>query len=100
MLGWRHGGVEPQRRARALAFFYNKGFRPEHSAAYAPVANHLRHGHARQTAHFGLLPWTMLGAPPQPGETASSPGAAGAVGSVVCQIAKLKGCRAVGSAGQ
>ena len=47
------------------------------------------------TAYFGLLD---IGAP-QPGETVFVSGAAGAVGSVACQIAKLKGCRVVGSAG-
>lgn len=47
------------------------------------------------TAYFGLL---EIGKP-QPGETVFVSGAAGAVGSVVGQIAKLKGCRVVGSAG-
>jgi hypothetical protein len=36
---------------------------------------------------------------PKPGETIFVSGAAGAVGSLVCQIARLKGCRVVGSAG-
>jgi NADPH-dependent curcumin reductase len=47
------------------------------------------------TAYFGLL---EIGKP-QPGETVVVSAAAGAVGSVVGQIAKLKGCRAVGIAG-
>lgn len=47
------------------------------------------------TAYFGLL---EIGRP-QPGETVVVSGAAGATGSVVGQIAKLKGCRAVGIAG-
>jgi len=47
------------------------------------------------TAYFGLLD---IGAP-KPGETVVVSGAAGAVGSVVGQIAKIKGCRAVGIAG-
>ncbi len=47
------------------------------------------------TAYFGLL---EIGKP-QPGETVVVSGAAGAVGSVVGQIAKLKGCRVVGIAG-
>lgn len=47
------------------------------------------------TAYFGLLD---VGCP-QPGETVVVSGAAGAVGSIVGQIAKLKGCRAVGVAG-
>jgi hypothetical protein len=47
------------------------------------------------TAYFGLLDVGR----PQPGETVVVSGAAGAVGAVVGQIAKLKGCRAVGIAG-
>lgn len=48
-----------------------------------------------QTAYFGLLD---IGKP-QAGETVFVSAAAGAVGSMVCQIAKIKGCRVVGSAG-
>lgn len=47
------------------------------------------------TAYFGLLD---IGQPKE-GETVVVSGAAGAVGIVVCQIAKLKGCRVVGIAG-
>ncbi|MFZ0637562.1 MAG: NADP-dependent oxidoreductase, partial [Candidatus Acidiferrales bacterium] len=47
------------------------------------------------TAYFGLLD---IGRP-QPGETVVVSGAAGAVGAVVGQIAKIKGCRVVGIAG-
>ena len=47
------------------------------------------------TAYFGLMD---LGAP-KAGETVVVSAAAGAVGSVVGQIAKIKGCRAVGLAG-
>ncbi len=47
------------------------------------------------TAYFGLLD---LGAPAA-GETVVVSAAAGAVGSIVGQIAKIKGCRAVGLAG-
>jgi NADPH-dependent curcumin reductase CurA len=47
------------------------------------------------TAYFGLLD---VGQPKQ-GETVVVSGAAGAVGSVVGQIAKIKGCRVVGIAG-
>ena len=47
------------------------------------------------TAYFGLLD---VGAP-KPGDTVLVSGAAGAVGSIVCQIAKLKGCRVIGIAG-
>src|ERR1700730_8579649 len=47
------------------------------------------------TAYFGLLD---IGQPKQ-GETVVVSGGAGAVGMTVCQIAKIKGCRAVGIAG-
>src|SRR5882724_4055931 len=47
------------------------------------------------TAYFGLLEIGQL----KPGETVVVSGAAGAVGSIVGQIAKIKGCRAVGIAG-
>jgi NADPH-dependent curcumin reductase CurA len=47
------------------------------------------------TAYFGLLD---LGQP-QAGETVLVSGAAGGVGSVVGQIAKIKGCRTIGIAG-
>jgi NADPH-dependent curcumin reductase CurA len=47
------------------------------------------------TAYFALLDVGR----PQPGDTVVISGAAGAVGSVAGQIAKIKGCRAVGIAG-
>jgi hypothetical protein len=47
------------------------------------------------TAYFGLLE----AAEPKEGETVVVSGAAGAVGMIVGQIAKIKGCRAVGIAG-
>jgi NADPH-dependent curcumin reductase CurA len=47
------------------------------------------------TAYVGLLDIGM----PKEGETAFVSAAAGAVGSAACQIAKIKGCRVVGSAG-
>lgn len=47
------------------------------------------------TAYYGLI---ELGNP-QPGETVLVSGAAGATGSVVVQIAKLKGCHVIGIAG-
>ncbi len=47
------------------------------------------------TAYSGL---TRIGEP-KPGETVFVSGAAGAVGAIVCQIAKLRGCKVVASAG-
>jgi NADPH-dependent curcumin reductase len=47
------------------------------------------------TAYFGLLDVGQ----PKAGDTAVVSGAAGAVGATVGQIAKIKGCRAVGIAG-
>lgn len=47
------------------------------------------------TAYFGLLDVGK----PVAGETVVVSGAAGAVGMTVCQIAKIKGCRVVGTAG-
>jgi NADPH-dependent curcumin reductase CurA len=47
------------------------------------------------TAYYGLL---EVGRP-EPGQTVVVSGAAGSVGSVVGQIARIKGCRAVGIAG-
>ena len=47
------------------------------------------------TAYFGLLD---IGKP-QPGDTVFVSAAAGAVGSLVCQIAKLAGCYVIGSCG-
>ena len=47
------------------------------------------------TAYFGLLDVGQ----PKPGETVVVSAASGAVGSIVGQIAKIKGCRAIGIAG-
>lgn len=49
----------------------------------------------RNTAYFGLLELCK----PQPGETVVVSGAAGAVGCLVGQIAKINGCKVVGIAG-
>lgn len=47
------------------------------------------------TAYFGLLDVGR----PEPGQTVLVSGAAGSVGNIVGQIARIKGCRAVGIAG-
>jgi NADPH-dependent curcumin reductase CurA len=52
-------------------------------------------GWTSMTAYFGLRDIGM----PQPGETVVVSGAAGATGSVVGQLAKLKDCRVIGIAG-
>lgn len=62
----------------------------------APITTHLGIlGMTGLTAYFGLLD---IGQPKE-GETVVISGAAGAVGSVVGQIAKIKGARVVGIAG-
>ena len=64
--------------------------------ALAPLEAYLATlGMPGMTAYFGLLNTGQ----PKEGETVVVSGAAGAVGSVVGQIAKLKGCRVVGIAG-
>lgn len=64
--------------------------------ALAPVSTALGVlGMPGLTAYFGLLD---LGEP-KPGETVLVSGAAGAVGSLAGQIARIRGCRVVGTAG-
>ncbi len=64
------------------------------SLAPAPVHLGLL-GMTGLTAYFGILDVGR----PQPGQTVVVSGAAGAVGSVAGQIARLKGCRTIGIAG-
>ena len=64
--------------------------------ARAPLPRYLGAlGMPGMTAYFGLLDVGK----PQPGQTVVVSGAAGAVGALVGQIARIKGCRAVGIAG-
>jgi NADPH-dependent curcumin reductase CurA len=83
-LGWQDYSVAPARQLRKLD--------PE----AAPITTALSVlGLPGLTAYFGLLDICR----PQPGETVVVSGAAGGVGSLVGQIAKIKRCRAVGIAG-
>src|SRR5262245_24532520 len=65
-------------------------------ASLAPVSTALGVlGMPGFTAYYGLF---HIGEP-QPGDTVFVSGAAGAVGSAVAQMAKIAGCRVIGSAG-
>jgi NADPH:quinone reductase len=84
MLGWQDYAVSPAKSLRKL------------DPSVAPISTALGVlGMPGLTAYFGLLDICK----PQPGETVVVSGAAGAVGSIVGQIAKIKRCRAVGIAG-
>jgi leukotriene B4 12-hydroxydehydrogenase/15-oxo-prostaglandin 13-reductase len=83
-MGWQEHVVSNGRAVRKL------------DPSLAPVSTALGVlGPTGLTAYFGLLDVCD----PKPGETVVVSGAAGAVGSVVGQIAKIKGCRTVGVAG-
>ncbi|RME55596.1 MAG: NADP-dependent oxidoreductase [Caldilineae bacterium] len=83
-LGWREYALVRDKSATPV------------DPSLAPLQSYLGVlGMPGMTAYVGLLDIGQ----PQAGETVFVSGAAGAVGSVVCQIAKLKGCRVVGSAG-
>ncbi len=82
--GWQEYGVSDGRELRKL------------DPALAPVTTSLSVlGMPGHTAYVGLLDIGQ----PQPGETVVVSAASGAVGSVVGQLAKIKGARAVGVAG-
>jgi NADPH-dependent curcumin reductase CurA len=83
-LGWQTHGVVTKAAVRVL----DPGMRAP-SAALSVL------GMTGVTAHYGLLAL----AKPKAGETVVVTAASGAVGGVVGQIAKIKGCRAVGIAG-
>ncbi len=82
--GWRDAFVAQAGRLRRL------GTLQAPASAYLGVL-----GMPGMTAYVGLLDVGAL----QAGETVFVSGAAGAVGSAVGQIAKIKGCTVVGSAG-
>lgn len=84
MFGWREFAVAHKEELRKV------------DPALAPISTALGIlGMPGMTAYFGLLDICR----PQPGETVVVSGAAGAVGTLVGQIAKIKGCMAVGTAG-
>ncbi len=83
VLGWQRYAVAPGNYLNRIP----PGISP--NVALGPL------GMTGLTAYFGLLDVGQL----KEGETVLVSGAAGAVGSIVGQIAKLKGCRAVGIAG-
>ena len=82
--GWREAFVAPGNRLRSL------GELQAPASAYLGVL-----GMPGMTAYVGLLDVGAL----REGEAVFVSGAAGAVGSAVGQIAKIKGCTVVGSAG-
>jgi NADPH-dependent curcumin reductase CurA len=79
--GWQRYAAMP---ARALTK-HDRRDKPEHILGVLGVTG--------LTAYFGMLD---IGRP-RPGETVLVSGAAGAVGSIAGQIAKLAGCRVVGT---
>ncbi len=84
MQGWREAAVVDGRAVQRI------------DPDLAPVSSYLGVlGMPGLTAYVGLLD---IGRP-KPGETVFVSGAAGAVGSAAGQIARIKGCRVIGSAG-
>ena len=84
MLGWQEYATAPAKALRRV------------DPQVAPISTALSVlGMPGLTAYFGLLDICR----PQPGETVVISAAAGAVGSLVGQIARIKRCRAIGIAG-
>lgn len=84
MLGWQEYATAPAKALRRV------------DPQVAPISTALSVlGMPGLTAYFGLLDICR----PQPGETVVISAAAGAVGSIVGQLARIKRCRAVGIAG-
>jgi NADPH-dependent curcumin reductase CurA len=84
MLGWQEYAIAQGRELRKV------------DPGFAPISTALGVlGMPGLTAYFGLLDICD----PQPGETVVVSGAAGAVGMIAGQIARIKGCRVVGVAG-
>lgn len=79
--GWQQFAALP---GRALTR-HDRAHRPEHILGVLGITG--------LTAYFGMLD---IGRP-RPGETVLVSGAAGAVGSIAGQIAKISGCRVVGT---
>jgi NADPH-dependent curcumin reductase CurA len=79
--GWQRYAVLP---ARVLTK-HDKRLKPEHILGVLGITG--------LTAYFGMLDVGR----PRPGETVLVSAAAGAVGSIAGQIAKISGCRVVGS---
>jgi hypothetical protein len=82
--GWRDGFVGD-----------GKGLQPIDESVAPPQTYLGTLGMPGFTAYVGLLEVGGL----RPGETVLVSGAAGAVGMVACQIAKVHGCRVIGTAG-
>lgn len=89
--GWQDYSVQSGDQSGLLVKTLQKVNKPQ-----APLYLHLGIlGSSAFSAYFGLLD---IGKP-QAGETVVVSSAAGGVGSIVCQIAKIKGCKVIGIAG-